>query len=123
MDDKIDWHQQRPAAFAADAALAVLVPRLHTPGNAKQAVYKAVSWQGEKEGTPFKFCYERITINTPAGKTLYKVVPFGGRRTRAFIFWVNSTEFASLARLLVRRRRKQLQGRRRWWPPRLRGRH
>ena len=30
MDDKIDWHQQRPAAFAADVALAVLVPRLHS---------------------------------------------------------------------------------------------
>ena len=38
MDDKIDWHQQRPAAFAADVALAVLVPRLHDARNAKQAV-------------------------------------------------------------------------------------
>jgi len=38
LDDKIDWHQQRPAAFAADAALAVLVPRLSHARNAKQAV-------------------------------------------------------------------------------------
>jgi len=51
LDDKIDWHQQRPAAFAADAALAVL--GRSDARNAKQAVRGVLlSGQGEKERTP-----------------------------------------------------------------------